>query len=166
MTGAGRAPVRRGSGSAAPGQRAQGDLDAGQGDGVAGAVGALAQVAGDVGVVAGRQLAVEVGVEPPPQPSVGQDPHVVGTRWRRPTFPRGAPRRGAPGRGQGSGGAVAPTGSLLLPTTDAGVAVQVVALVLATGVALWAVRRHREAVLLVVGIATFLAGLMALRAVH
>ncbi len=55
---------------------------------------------------------------------------------------------------------------MLLPATDAGVALQF-GVVLATGVAGFVVtRRNRDARLLVVGVTVLLVALMALRAVH
>lgn len=55
---------------------------------------------------------------------------------------------------------------LLLPRTDAGVALQVVvATVLFTSAAV-AVRRHRELLVFVLGLATMTAAWFALRAVH
>jgi len=55
---------------------------------------------------------------------------------------------------------------VLLPTTDAGVALQF-AVVLAAGyVGVVATRRHRDLRLLVIGATVLLVALMALRAVH
>lgn len=55
---------------------------------------------------------------------------------------------------------------LLLPSTDAGVYAQVALVAVGYLVALWFVRRNRELVVFVSGLAVFLAGLMALRTVH
>lgn len=55
---------------------------------------------------------------------------------------------------------------LLLPRTDAGVAVQVLAVAALTVVALLAVRRQPELRVLVAGVSVFLFGAMAVRALH
>ncbi len=55
---------------------------------------------------------------------------------------------------------------LLLPRTDAGVAVQTVAGTVGLVAALWLVRRHREARTFVVGLGVLLVALAALRVVH
>lgn len=54
----------------------------------------------------------------------------------------------------------------LFPRTDAGVGVQVVALVVLVGVGLWATRRRPDARLLVVGSGLVLLALAGLRAAH
>lgn len=58
------------------------------------------------------------------------------------------------------------TASLLFPTTDAGVGVQVVVLVLLTLVGLWFVRRSKDGVLFVLGLFVMTAALFALRTLH
>ena len=55
---------------------------------------------------------------------------------------------------------------LLLPRTDAGVGAQALLAVVVFGLALWATRRNRDAMVFVAGLATFTAGLMALRTLH
>lgn len=55
---------------------------------------------------------------------------------------------------------------VLLPRTDAGVAAQIVTLVVATALAVVAVRRSREGLLLVIGLATLAAGFVGLRMLH
>lgn len=55
---------------------------------------------------------------------------------------------------------------LLQPRTDAGVLAQVLVVVLVWAVALWRVRRSRDARLLTAGLGVFVLGLMALRAAH
>ena len=61
---------------------------------------------------------------------------------------------------------IALIGGLLLPRTDAGVAVQTVAGAGLVVAALWVVRRHREARTFVVGVGVLLVALAALRSVH
>lgn len=55
---------------------------------------------------------------------------------------------------------------LLLPRTDAGVAVQVLVVGLASAVALWRVRSRPDARLIVVGLVMIVVGLIGLRAAH
>lgn len=55
---------------------------------------------------------------------------------------------------------------LLLPRTDAGVLVQVVVLGVGFAAAALAVRRNRDLLWFVGGLATFTAGLLALRTLH
>ena len=56
---------------------------------------------------------------------------------------------------------------LLLPRTDAGVAVQLVLLLVIAPVAIWAgFRRHRELGVFVTGCAVFALAVMGARAVH
>ncbi len=55
---------------------------------------------------------------------------------------------------------------ILLPRTDAGVLVQVIVASLLFGNALWLVRRNRDLVIFVAGLATLTAGLMGLRTLH
>ncbi len=55
---------------------------------------------------------------------------------------------------------------LLLPRTDAGVAVQTVAGACVLLAALWVVRRHPEARTFVTGVGVLLVALVALRTVH
>lgn len=55
---------------------------------------------------------------------------------------------------------------LLLPTTDGGVYAQAAGLVVVTAVALVLVRRNRDLVVFVTGVAVLTAALMALRTVH
>ena len=55
---------------------------------------------------------------------------------------------------------------LLLPRTDAGVAVQLGVFIAAVLVALLLVRRRREWLVLVIGVAMFGLGLFGVRAVH
>lgn len=55
---------------------------------------------------------------------------------------------------------------LLLPATDGGVYAQAVGLAVVTVLALVLVRRNRDLVVFVVGVAVFIAALMALRTVH
>jgi hypothetical protein len=55
---------------------------------------------------------------------------------------------------------------LLLPRTDGGVYAQVLGLALGYGAVLWMVRRNRDLVIFVVGLAVFTAGLLGVRALH
>jgi hypothetical protein len=55
---------------------------------------------------------------------------------------------------------------LLLPSTDAGVLVQVVGWVVVSGLGLYLTRNNKDLRLLVVGISILVLALMALRAVH
>lgn len=55
---------------------------------------------------------------------------------------------------------------VLLPSTDGGVAVQLVLLVVFTGVGAYLTRRNRDLRILVVGVAVLILGLMAVRAIH
>jgi hypothetical protein len=55
---------------------------------------------------------------------------------------------------------------LLLPRTDAGAGVQVIAVVLLATVVAVSVRQERSLVLLTFGIATVVLGLMGMRAIH
>ncbi|MGI9667997.1 MAG: hypothetical protein ACR2N2_13025 [Acidimicrobiia bacterium] len=55
---------------------------------------------------------------------------------------------------------------LLLPRTDAGVAVQLVLWLVLTAVAVVLLRHHRDWRLLVIGVSLFGLGLMAVRAIH
>jgi hypothetical protein len=55
---------------------------------------------------------------------------------------------------------------LILPTTDRGVALQVIAVLFATGVGLYLTRRDRDIRLLVTGGSLVVLGLMAVRALH
>lgn len=55
---------------------------------------------------------------------------------------------------------------LIWPTTDAGVLVQLVVLVVLVGVGLWRTWRFPELRLFVLGLGVFVLGLMALRASH
>ncbi len=55
---------------------------------------------------------------------------------------------------------------ILLPRTDAGVAVQLAVIVPALGAAVWFVRRDRELRLFAIGVLVFVAALMALRTLH
>lgn len=55
---------------------------------------------------------------------------------------------------------------LLLPATDGGVYAQAVGLAVVTVLALVLVRRNRDLVVFVVGVAVFTAALMALRTLH
>lgn len=55
---------------------------------------------------------------------------------------------------------------LVLPRTDAGVAVQVVVAVVVLLAGLWATRRRPDARLVVVGAGLVLVGLIGLRAAH
>jgi hypothetical protein len=55
---------------------------------------------------------------------------------------------------------------LLLPRTDAGAGVQVIAVVLLATVVAVSVRQERSLVLLTFGIATVVLGLMGMRALH
>lgn len=55
---------------------------------------------------------------------------------------------------------------LLLPTTDAGVAIQVAVLVGLTGVLVWRLRADRDVARLVVGLGLLTMGAVALRALH
>jgi hypothetical protein len=57
-------------------------------------------------------------------------------------------------------------GELLLPRTDAGAGVQAVVVLVAVVVALVAVRRNRELVWFVAGLAVLVGAGMALRTVH
>lgn len=57
-------------------------------------------------------------------------------------------------------------GELLLPHTDAGVAMQILGGAAAWVGAMWLVRRHREGRTLVIGVGVLVAALAALRAVH
>ncbi len=54
----------------------------------------------------------------------------------------------------------------LLPATDAGVAAQAIGGLVLFLVALWFVRRNRDLVIFVVGLATMTAALMGLRMLH
>lgn len=54
----------------------------------------------------------------------------------------------------------------LLPATDRGVYAQAIGALVIFGLALWFVRRNRDLVLFVVGLATLTAGLMGLRTLH
>ncbi|MGI9529187.1 MAG: hypothetical protein ACR2NG_05700 [Acidimicrobiia bacterium] len=54
----------------------------------------------------------------------------------------------------------------LLPSTDAGVAVQIGTWVLLAGIGIYATRRKPDARLLVIGVAVAGLGVMAVRAVH
>jgi hypothetical protein len=56
--------------------------------------------------------------------------------------------------------------NFLLPVTDAGVYAQAGAALLIYGTALWVVRRNRDLVQFVAGLATLTAGLMGLRTLH
>lgn len=55
---------------------------------------------------------------------------------------------------------------LLLPRTDAGVAVQLIVAITVFAIAIYLVRRHLEWRIFVVGFAVLTLGLMALRTVH
>lgn len=55
---------------------------------------------------------------------------------------------------------------ILFPRTDAGVAVQLVIVIALFGLAFVRVRHHRDARLLVAGLAVFTLGLFVLRASH
>jgi len=55
---------------------------------------------------------------------------------------------------------------VLLPRTDAGVAVQVAVLLVVAAALLWLVRRNREIQWFVAGTAVLVAGLMGLRTLH
>lgn len=55
---------------------------------------------------------------------------------------------------------------LILPATDAGVAVQLVVFVVLGGLALFATRHHREWRLVAVGSLLLVLGLFGLRALH
>lgn len=55
---------------------------------------------------------------------------------------------------------------VLLPRTDGGVAAQLVGLVVLGGLALVAVRRSHEGVLMVVGLIVLIAGFFGLRMLH
>jgi len=55
---------------------------------------------------------------------------------------------------------------LLLPSTDAGVALQIGVWILAAGMAIYATRNRPDARLLVIGVAVAGLGLMAVRAIH
>jgi hypothetical protein len=55
---------------------------------------------------------------------------------------------------------------LLLPATDAGVLAQALGALAVFATALWFVRRNRDLVLFVVGLATMTAGLLGLRMLH
>jgi len=57
-------------------------------------------------------------------------------------------------------------GELLLPRTDAGVAVQILGGAAAWVGAMWLVRRRREGRIFVVGVGVLVAALAALRVVH
>lgn len=54
----------------------------------------------------------------------------------------------------------------LLPATDEGVYAQAIGAFVLFGIALWFVRRNRDLVWFVVGLATLTAGLMGLRTLH
>ena len=56
--------------------------------------------------------------------------------------------------------------SLLLPTTDAGVVLQVALVAVVTGLLVWRLRRDRDVTRLVVGVALLLLGAIAVRALH
>jgi hypothetical protein len=56
--------------------------------------------------------------------------------------------------------------SLLFPTTDAGVGVQAVIVVLLTLSGLWLVRRSKDGLLFVAGLFVMTAALFALRTLH
>ena len=55
---------------------------------------------------------------------------------------------------------------LLLPSTDAGVAVQMGVWILLAGAAIYLTKRYPDARLLVIGVAVAGIGVMAVRAVH
>lgn len=55
---------------------------------------------------------------------------------------------------------------VLLPSTDAGVAVQIGAWILLAGIGIYATRRNPDVRLLVIGVAVAGLGVMAVRAVH
>jgi hypothetical protein len=55
---------------------------------------------------------------------------------------------------------------LLLPRTDAGVAAQLILVLVLGGVALFAARRHREWRLVVIGSMMLALGLVGVRALH
>jgi hypothetical protein len=55
---------------------------------------------------------------------------------------------------------------LLLPTTDAGVAVQFGLLVVIATTSAWFARHNRDVLRLVIGLTLLAAGLMAIRAIH
>ncbi len=55
---------------------------------------------------------------------------------------------------------------VLLPSTDGGVAVQLVLLVVFAGAGVYLTRRSRDLRILVVGVAVLILGLMAVRAIH
>ena len=57
-------------------------------------------------------------------------------------------------------------GDLLLPATDAGVAAQVVGLVVVTALVLRLVRHERSLVTLTIGVSMVVLGLFGLRALH
>jgi len=57
-------------------------------------------------------------------------------------------------------------GELVLPRTDAGVAVQILGGAGAWVAAMWFVRRHREVRTFVIGVGVLLTALAALRTVH
>jgi len=54
----------------------------------------------------------------------------------------------------------------LLPATDGGVYAQAIGALVLHGIALWFVRRNRDLVVFVAGLATLTAGLMGLRTLH
>ena len=54
----------------------------------------------------------------------------------------------------------------LLPTTDAGVAIQIGAWMLLVGIGIYATKRNPDARLLVIGVAVAGLGVMAVRAIH
>lgn len=55
---------------------------------------------------------------------------------------------------------------ILLPRTDAGVAVQVAIVLVVFAVSLWRTRADRDLRLFTVGVGTFVLGLMMMRAAH
>ena len=63
-------------------------------------------------------------------------------------------------------GADRPLIDFLLPATDEGVYAQAIGALMLFSVALWFVRRNRDLVLFVAGLATLTAGRMGLRALH
>ena len=54
----------------------------------------------------------------------------------------------------------------ILPTTDRGVLVQFLLVVLVGGITLWITRRQRDRRLLVIGVTLFVLAVMGVRAVH
>lgn len=55
---------------------------------------------------------------------------------------------------------------LLLPRTDAGVLAQLSIVLVASGIAIWALRKRPDAALVVIGVTVVTLSLMGLRALH